>query len=296
MSTISQPNHDTPSKGEADDQAAILPPTDKATTPTGPASGIDAAKMPGHWLLARMGKRVLRPGGRALTETMLSSLAIGPSDDVVELAPGLGETTRMVIEGQINTYTGIERDEQAALQVKQILTVDRYKCRVGTAQNTGLDDNSATVLFGEAFLTMQSDDHKHKIAAEAFRILRPGGRYGLHEMCLKPSELSDEERDRIRGELSRSIHVGARPLTVAAWRAVLEDAGFQIIHQEVAPMGLLHPRQLIADEGLGGAAKIIFNLARDRQARQRVTAMRSTFNQNADHLGAITLTAVKPAP
>ena len=49
-------------------------------------------KMPGHWVLARMGKRVLRPGGLELTRRLLAELAISPSDDVVEFAPGLGVT------------------------------------------------------------------------------------------------------------------------------------------------------------------------------------------------------------
>ena len=35
-------------------------------------------KMPGHWLLAKMGKRVLRPGGLELTERLLSELAVSP--------------------------------------------------------------------------------------------------------------------------------------------------------------------------------------------------------------------------
>ena len=38
-------------------------------------------KMPGHWLLAKMGKRVLRPGGLELTRAMLDRLAVGPHDD-----------------------------------------------------------------------------------------------------------------------------------------------------------------------------------------------------------------------
>jgi hypothetical protein len=44
-------------------------------------------KMPGHWLLASAGKRVLRPGGLALTRRMLQALAIGSQDRVVEFAP-----------------------------------------------------------------------------------------------------------------------------------------------------------------------------------------------------------------
>ena len=51
-----------------------------------------AEKMPGHWLLAKMGKRVLRPGGLELTRRLLSELAVTAVDDVVEFAPGLGIT------------------------------------------------------------------------------------------------------------------------------------------------------------------------------------------------------------
>lgn len=44
-------------------------------------------KVQGHWALARVGKRVLRPGGIELTQGMLTALAIGPQDRVVEFAP-----------------------------------------------------------------------------------------------------------------------------------------------------------------------------------------------------------------
>ena len=49
-------------------------------------------KMPGHWLLAKLGKRVLRPGGLELTRVMLKRLDIQSCDAVVEFAPGLGVT------------------------------------------------------------------------------------------------------------------------------------------------------------------------------------------------------------
>ena len=39
--------------------------------------------MPAHWLLARLGKKVMRPGGSTLSDVLLSGLAIGPADDVV---------------------------------------------------------------------------------------------------------------------------------------------------------------------------------------------------------------------
>ena len=52
--------------------------------------GLKTEKMPGHWVLARLGKRVLRPGGMQLTRRMLGALGIRHADDVVEFAPGMG--------------------------------------------------------------------------------------------------------------------------------------------------------------------------------------------------------------
>ena len=48
-------------------------------------------------------------------------------------------------------------------------------------------------------------------------------------------------------------------------------------------------KRMIADEGIGGVAKIMFNLARKPQIRERVLGMRSVFRRHADHMGAIGL-------
>ena len=48
-------------------------------------------KMPGDWLLARLGKRVLVQAGD-IDHRMIEALNIGSPDAVIEFAPGLGET------------------------------------------------------------------------------------------------------------------------------------------------------------------------------------------------------------
>lgn len=277
--------------------------TNSPAETTGTAPDLD--KLPGHWLLARMGKRVLRPGGRELTDAMLAGLAVGADDDVVELAPGLGATTELVLDRRPKTYTGVEREAEAAARVGSILddvasttqgiADHRWLCLVGSANTTGVDDGAASIVFGEAFLTMQTGENKQQIVEEAFRVLRPGGRYGLHELCLRPDALGEEEQGEVRGELSRAIHVGARPLTVADWRTLLEQAGFEIRDETTAAMKLLEPRRLLDDEGLARTLKIVFNVVRTPAARARVRAMRAAFRRNADHLGAVVLVATKPA-
>jgi hypothetical protein len=55
-----------------------------------PGEGLDASKIPGHWLLARPGKRVLRPGGLELTRQLLETLDIRPCEneyDQIRCAP-----------------------------------------------------------------------------------------------------------------------------------------------------------------------------------------------------------------
>ena len=96
--------------------------TEGAKTLAPPGEGLKTEKMPGHWVLARLGKRVLRPGGMQLTRLMLKRLDIRPSDDVIEFAPGMGATARLTLALAPSSYTAVERDEAATKIVGSYLT------------------------------------------------------------------------------------------------------------------------------------------------------------------------------
>lgn len=251
-------------------------------------------KLPGHWLLAKLGKRVLRPGGLELTRIMLERLNIRSRDEVVEFAPGLGVTARLTLSRQPASYTAVERDETAAKEVQGYLTGSRQRCQLGSAEQTGLPGQSATVVYGEAMLTMQGPEQKRRIVAEAFRLLKPGGRYGIHEMSLTPDDLSETVQEEISREMSRNIHVGARPLTPAGWRELLTSGGFKIQAEASVPMHLLESRRLIRDEGFFRALRFVFNALRTPEARKRVCSMRRMFRKHGRHLAAVSFIVVKP--
>ena len=257
---------------------------------------LDTTKMPGHWLLAQLGKRVLRPGGRGLTRQMLNGLCIKSSDDVVEFAPGLGFTAQLTLKQRPASYTAVERDEAAAKAVSQYLMGNHQTCLIGRAEETGLPDATATVVYGEAMLTMQTPSKKQQIVQEAFRMMKPTGRYGIHELCLVPEDLDEDTKQEIQKALTDAIHVGARPLTVPEWRALLEAEGFIVHTQATAPMHLLEPKRLIQDEGFWGALRFGRNVLRDSEARHRVKTMRQVFRDYAENLAAIMLVAVKRNP
>ena len=258
-----------------------------------PGAGLDMAKMPGHWVLAQMGKRVLRPGGLDLTRKMLRALAVQSNDTVVEFAPGLGVTTRLVLAQQPESYIGVERSDVATQHIQQILTDPRYRCVVGQAESTGLNDQWATVVYGEAMLTMQTAAQKKRIVDEAWRLLRPGGRYGIHELCLTPDTIDTARKDEILKGLSEVIRVGARPLTVSEWASILTESGFAVTNHAMAPMHLLQPQRIIQDEGWGRSLQIMYNIWRNPVARKRVLAMRRVFHQYRDHLAAVMMVATK---
>lgn len=266
--------------------------TDKPGS-VGPAAGMKTAKMPGHWVLARLGKRVLRPGGMELTRKMLAALRIGNTDKVVEFAPGMGVTAQITLTLAPESYTAVERDEEAAKIVSGYLTGERQRCVVGTASDTGLPDDSATVVYGEAMLTMQTEEMKRSIVREAYRLLQGGGRYGIHEMCLMSDHLEETVRRETERALTGVVHHGVRPLTVSEWSTLLQSEGFEIRAVELAPMSLLEPRRLIRDEGLKGALRFAWNVFRDLEARRRVLEMRSVFRRYRKVLGAVALVAVK---
>lgn len=251
-------------------------------------------KMPGHWVLARMGKRVLRPGGIELTRRMLDALEVSPEDDVVELAPGLGVTARLALAREPRSYTAVERDAAAAEEVRRLLAGPGRRCVLGAAETTGLEDASASVVYGEAMLTMQTPADKRQIVAEAFRVLRPGGRYGIHELCLQPDDLAEARKQEISRALSGTIRVGARPLTPAEWRQLLEEQGFTVRTSAVAPMHLLEPRRILQDEGLRRTLLFLWNVARTPEARRRVRAMRAVFRTHARQIAAVMVVAVRP--
>ena len=226
----------------------------------GTRQGPEASRMQGHWLLARLGKRVLRPGGIGLTRRLLEAAGPTSTDRVIELGPGVGRTAEILLAARPASYKGVDPSPEGREQVADILAAHSRQTDteyvVADAASTGLPDGSADLVVGEAMLTIQSDDHKREIIAEAARILAPGGRYAIHELALR-ADRSPEELEEIRRSISRTIKVGARPLTAPAWEALLREAGLGVTWTGTASMSLLEPSRIIEDEGILGALRLL---------------------------------------
>jgi hypothetical protein len=205
----------------------------------------------------------------------------------------MGVTAGLTLELGPASYTAVERDPAAAKIVGSYLDGDRQRCVTGSASDTGLSDQCATVVYGEAMITMQTEESKVQIVREAYRLLKSGGRYGIHEMCLMSDDLDEKTKRETERALTGVVHHGVRPLAVSEWRSLLESEGFEIQSVDMAPMSLLEPGRLIRDEGFTGALRFVWNLLRDSEARRRVLEMRSVFRRYRKQLGAVAITGSK---
>jgi SAM-dependent methyltransferase len=272
-----------------------MTPSTTATTDHDAPLGAHLAvhKMPAHWLMARLGKGVMRPGGVEMTEWLIAQGRIATADDVVEFAPGLGRTARLILSRAPATYTGVERDSQAAIVAEGVLAGAGNGVRIlrGDASQVPLPDASASVDLGEAMLSMQTAGKKRAIVREAHRILTAGGRYLIHELAVQPETIDRGVSEGIQRDLSSTIHVGVRIGTASDWAGWLREAGFEVEALTTAPMRLLERDRMIRDEGLLGTARFVFNVLRTPGAHRRLMALRRMFRRHQAHLCAVGIVA-----
>ncbi len=253
----------------------------------------DFSKAQGHWILARMGKKVLRPGGKELTNKLIASLQINSSDNIAEFAPGLGYTANIALKNNPNSYIGIDAEENAIKLLKNKIKGANVQFQLGNAAQTELPDNSKDKVYGEAMLTMHADHRKAEIIREAHRILKKGGMYAIHELGLTPNTINESDKATIQRQLAEAIKVNARPLTEKEWIDLLEKEGFKIKQVHTNEMHLLETKRIISDEGIFRTLKITYNILTNPKARKRILEMRKVFKRYTNNMNAIAIIAEK---
>lgn len=249
----------------------------------------------GHWILAKMGKKVLRPGGKELTLQMIDSLNINDNDEVVEFAPGLGFTAGLTLAHHPKSYVGVDEDKDVIHLLNRKLESNGSAISFvnSSAEKSTLQDESKDKIYGEAMLTMHADQAKRRIIQEAHRVLKKGGLYGIHEMGLFPDDLDDNLKSQIQKELAKTIRVNARPLTVVEWKKLLEEEGFKIKKVSTNGMDLLKLKRMVDDEGFWRTLKISWNIYTHPEAKKRIYAMRDVFKKYDDKLNSVMIIAEK---
>lgn len=258
------------------------------------ATSLNFKTAPGHQVLAAGGKKILRPGGRAPTETLFTWANLQPGETVLELAASFGYSAIALAQRYGVKVVGVEKNPDSVARARANVTAaglsNQIDIREGDIFHLDTIPEQFDYVLGEAILTMQSAPGKHKILQGVSDRLKPGGQYLSHEMIAQGAQ-----REAIDRALATTIRVNAQPLDPTGWREACEQSGLTIQQHQTGSMALLNPQRIAQEEGLGTLLKLGWNLLIHPEMRQRILDMRRVFTTYRDDLGYIIFRAQKPA-
>ena len=153
------------------------------------------------------GEVVLDLGSGGGIDVLLSAKRVGPAGK----AFGLDMTDEMLALAR-------ENQQQAGLTNVEFLK--------GEIENIPLPDSSVDVIISNCVINLSAD--KDRVLAEAFRVLKPGGRFAVSDVVVRGGDIPDAV-DR-----SMELWVGcvAGALEEGSYRAKLTTAGFENVDLE----------------------------------------------------------------
>jgi SAM-dependent methyltransferase len=176
------------------------------------------------------GEVVLDLGSGGGIDVLLSAKRVGPTGKVY----GLDMTDEML---------ALARENQ---QKAGVTNVEFLK---GHIEQIPLPDNTVDVIISNCVINLSAD--KDKVLAEAFRVLKPGGRFAVSDVVSRKREIPEAVRRNV--ELWIGCVAGA--LHEDDFRAKLSAAGFTDVDIEmVREYRAADARQFLADAGLDADA------------------------------------------
>ena len=165
----------------------------------------------------REGETVLDLGSGAGIDVFLAARAVGPRGRAI----GVDMTPEMVAKGR----------QLAAEQ-----GYDNVDIRLGEIEHLPLADASVDAIISNCVINLSPD--KPSVLAEAFRVLRPGGRLAVTDIVATAPLPED-----VRNDLAAHAGCIAGAATVAELEAMLAQAGFEGSRIEISQAS----RQIIRD-------------------------------------------------
>jgi arsenite methyltransferase len=169
------------------------------------------------------GETVLDLGSGGGIDVLLSARRVGPTG----FAYGLDMTDEMLALAEQN---------------KAADGAENVRFLKGHIEEIPLPDASVDVVISNCVINLAAD--KSQVLREAFRVLRPGGRFAVSDVVAQ-GELPDD----LRGDMEAWVGCVAGALEEGEYRRLLADAGFGDVDIEVTRV--YDPRELA--ESVGGS-------------------------------------------
>jgi arsenite methyltransferase len=171
------------------------------------------------------GEIVLDLGSGGGIDVLLSAKRVSPGGK----AYGLDMTDEMLALAR-------ENQKKAGIQNVEFLK--------GEIENIPLPENSVDVVISNCVINLSAD--KDKVLREAFRVLRPGGRFAVSDVVVRGEVPAD-----IRRNMELWVGCVAGALEVSEYEGKLQTAGFEMVSIEPTRVYKLEDaRQFLGGQGV----------------------------------------------
>ena len=171
------------------------------------------------------GETVLDLGSGGGIDVLLSARRVGPEGK----AYGLDMTDEML---------ALARDNQRKAGANNVEFLK------GEIENIPLPDNSVDVIISNCVINLSAD--KDRVLREAFRVLKPGGRFAVSDVVTR-----GDVPERLRKDMLLWVGCIAGALAESDYRAKLAAAGFEAIGVEPTRVYKIEDaREFLAGKGL----------------------------------------------
>jgi arsenite methyltransferase len=180
----------------------------------------------------KAGEVVLDLGSGGGIDVLLSARRVGPTGK----AYGLDMTDEML---------ALARENQAK---SGLANVEFLK---GEIEHIPLPDDSVDVIISNCVINLSAD--KDRVIAEAFRVLKPGGRFAVSDVVIR----GDDVPPQVRRSLELWVGCVAGALEERTYRSKLSGAGFETI--DVEPTRIYRAadaKQFLQEAGLSDDATL----------------------------------------
>lgn len=250
----------------------------------------DVAALDPYRFMAVIGKRVIHPGGRASTESLLARADMTSSSRVLDVGCGVATTAIEIARRCGARVTAVDISplmlERAGANVRAAGVGDHVTVAHGDILGLDFADATFDVVIAEA-VTMFVD--RRRAAAELVRVAKPGGRVLATEFFWR-SRPSEEAKEIVLGQVCPGLEFD----TVEDWVQIYEAAGLSPIETETGPFEMMTLRGFLADEGMARSMGIMGRVAIRPAHVRKMAWLMPRMARAVPYLGYIVVAAMKP--
>lgn len=251
----------------------------------------EIAALDPYKFMAVIGKRVIHPGGRSSTESLLRRAAITDTTRVLDVGCGVATTAVEIAKRYGAQVTAVDISpvmlERATANARAAGVAHLVTIEDGDILNLRFSDDTFDVVIAEA-VTMFVD--RERAAQELARVTTPAGRVLATEFFWRQPP-TPEAKEIFLGQVCPGLEFD----TIDDWVRLYEAAGLNDLETETGPFEMMTAKGFLGDEGFARCLGIMGRVATRPAHVRKMAWLMPRMARSVPYLGYIVVAGTKRA-